>query len=675
MTWFDANYHFKKLITIDHTKVSGGSNLSSFPVLISRTDTDLKTVGNGGSVQNSSGFDIIFTDSTESTKLDHEIEKYVASTGEIEMWVRIPTLSASVDTVIYMYYDNSSISTTQENVTSVWDSNYAAVYHLKESAGTSNSIKDSTTNANHATPYTTYSSTVGDISTSSGQIDGAQSFNGSSRGIQAPSSTSLNISGINTLTISAWVKRTASNSIGTIIHHGTGGVGGYCLGVGNQNGTVNQVKLTKYGVTDIFVGSFPADTSWHYLVEVGDSTNTRAYVDGSSNGTDGNTSNWLSASVALDIGRGDLTDGGADQLFNGTIDEVRLSKIARTAGWITTEYNSQSSPSTFYSVGSAIAGSTTSSRTVPTSGVTLQTSARTVPTSGVILQTKSRTIPSSAPLLLPGITRTILTSAVLLSTAGRTVPTSAVTLQTSVRSVPTSGVMLQTNGRTVLSSAVLLATVARTITTSAVTLQTSSRTVPSSGVTLQTASRTVPTSGVLDSPGATVRTIATSGVFLQTAARTVSTSGVLSQTSNRTVLTSAAFLQTSARVISGSAVLSQTSSRTIASSGVFDTPGVTARTITTSAVFLLTSGLVVLCSAVISQTSGRTLITSGVILQTGGRTIVSTAVFTQTRTRTFPSSAVLSGVSLVPSSNLSIHVNSGQAAIHVNSGQASISVI
>ena len=32
-------------------------------------------------------YDIIFVDSTETTKLDHEIEKYVATTGEIEMWV------------------------------------------------------------------------------------------------------------------------------------------------------------------------------------------------------------------------------------------------------------------------------------------------------------------------------------------------------------------------------------------------------------------------------------------------------------------------------------------------------------------------------------------------------------------------------------------------------------
>src|SRR5260370_41912082 len=40
----------------------------------------------------------------------------------------------------------------------------------------------------------------------------------------------------------------------------------------------------------------------------------------------------------------------------GSIDEFRVSTIARSADWIATEYKNQSSPSTFYSVGSAAQG-------------------------------------------------------------------------------------------------------------------------------------------------------------------------------------------------------------------------------------------------------------------------------------------------------------------------------
>ena len=38
--------------------------------------------------------------------------------------------------------------------------------------------------------------------------------------------------------------------------------------------------------------------------------------------------------------------------MNGALDEVRISNIVRSAAWISTEYNNQSSPSTFYSVSS-----------------------------------------------------------------------------------------------------------------------------------------------------------------------------------------------------------------------------------------------------------------------------------------------------------------------------------
>jgi hypothetical protein len=41
---------------------------------------------------------------------------------------------------------------------------------------------------------------------------------------------------------------------------------------------------------------------------------------------------------------------GAD-IWNGNLDEVRLSNSARSGGWIATEYNTTNSPSTFASIG------------------------------------------------------------------------------------------------------------------------------------------------------------------------------------------------------------------------------------------------------------------------------------------------------------------------------------
>src|SRR5258708_23012447 len=88
--WFNTCYQVKKQIIIDHTKVVGGADLSNYPLLVSFIDPNL--VIPSGFVQNVNGFDIIFVSADETTQLNHEIENYNASTGEIEMYVLIPTL-------------------------------------------------------------------------------------------------------------------------------------------------------------------------------------------------------------------------------------------------------------------------------------------------------------------------------------------------------------------------------------------------------------------------------------------------------------------------------------------------------------------------------------------------------------------------------------------------------
>ena len=82
------------------------------------------------------GDDLIFTNSSKTVQLDHEIEKYDNTTGEIVAWVEVPFLSGSSNTDIYMYFGNSNVTSPTENPTGVWDANYAGVWHLGEDAAT-----------------------------------------------------------------------------------------------------------------------------------------------------------------------------------------------------------------------------------------------------------------------------------------------------------------------------------------------------------------------------------------------------------------------------------------------------------------------------------------------------------------------------------------------------------
>ena len=104
--WYNSSWTNRKAVTIDHTKISG--NLANFPLLFSITDDNLKTVVNGGQVGRSDGADVLFTSADGVTKLDHELDSYNGSNGQISAWVRLPAVSSTTDTVIYVYYGNAS---------------------------------------------------------------------------------------------------------------------------------------------------------------------------------------------------------------------------------------------------------------------------------------------------------------------------------------------------------------------------------------------------------------------------------------------------------------------------------------------------------------------------------------------------------------------------------------
>ncbi|MCK4891961.1 MAG: DUF2341 domain-containing protein [Candidatus Pacebacteria bacterium] len=129
--WYSTGgtWDYRKKFTVDHDKVHNTDQIN-FPILISRIDTDLKDTDNGGHAGQADGGDFLFTSSDGLTKLSHEIEKYDNVTGELIAWVNIPVLSASVDTVVYLYYGDNSVSDQWVTDNSVWDSNYVMVQHM-----------------------------------------------------------------------------------------------------------------------------------------------------------------------------------------------------------------------------------------------------------------------------------------------------------------------------------------------------------------------------------------------------------------------------------------------------------------------------------------------------------------------------------------------------------------
>ena len=118
---------FRKAIVISHAKVPN-SDLHDFPMLVSLTDEDLRTMANGGHVSHPDGEDISFTDGNGGTQLAHEMESYDPVKGTIRARIRVPKLSHDTDTVTYICYGGPGPSAAAK-AKDVWDANYKMVRH------------------------------------------------------------------------------------------------------------------------------------------------------------------------------------------------------------------------------------------------------------------------------------------------------------------------------------------------------------------------------------------------------------------------------------------------------------------------------------------------------------------------------------------------------------------
>lgn len=329
MTWL-----YRKSITISHTQNQDTQDLLNFPLLVLVTDPLLKSRANGGLVFNANGYDIIFTDQY-NVQLDHEIERYTAATGEIEMWVRIPTFSKTLDTLLYIYFGNSAISSSQANPTAVWDGNYKAIWHLPN--GTTLSLADSTTDAN--------TGTNSGATAVAAQIDGGASFNGSSNFISFP--TTGFPTGAGAFSFGFWFFLFGADQNNVLLDYGTR--------LANEDITLYIDGAAKFNAGfdagGNVVGPIPTTNAWHYAVATYDGTTLILYIDGVSQGSVATTGNLVNTSCVV----GALI-GGASNFFSGALDEVHVSAGAsggatRSAGWTLTEYNNQFSPGTFFTLG------------------------------------------------------------------------------------------------------------------------------------------------------------------------------------------------------------------------------------------------------------------------------------------------------------------------------------
>jgi len=317
-------------ITIDNNDID--TALSNFPVLI--------YLSNSSSGCNDEDISFVFdelqsdanrrkiavTTDDGTSQIYVEIERWNDAREEASLWVKVPTISNTDDTELYLYYDRDHSdntvyvgdpdSTAAENV---WDSYFKAVHHMEEDPTTT--INDSTSNNRDMT-------STGGMSSGNlveGKIGKGVDFDGSNDHYDS----GLNQVTIQQFTLEAWIWiGTNNNNWRTILSVGDASVfRDFC--------TYNRILSLDDGALNNF-GTAMSTGNWHYVVTTYDSSTNRGYINGTAQSQTYNES-WGEITNVFAISEW----GGNADYFDGILDEIRISNASRSASWIKATYESE----------------------------------------------------------------------------------------------------------------------------------------------------------------------------------------------------------------------------------------------------------------------------------------------------------------------------------------------
>lgn len=353
-----------------NTKASGANvaaNVARFPVLVrldANNANDVFTEAAAG------GADIRFAD-TAGVARPFDIEFWDAANKRAAIWVLADTVKGNDSVAALRMYWGVPTATSASNSKAVFDTahGFVAVWHMN---GSTNET-DATANAFAATAFG--DPTVND----SAAVGKGRKFNGSQY-FQAvgTASSALNLAADAQYTLSAWVRADSVNP--------TGGTGHVIVNKGDHQWTLatysgsNQAPNRWYEITTKANNTWNQTTTaprsadgyeglplnshvgtWRYMTGTWNGTTPEAavgriYIDGKLENT--TTPNITTHANGMDAGRGLARDvhigalsnqgagsteatGAMERYWIGSLDEIRVSRVARDSSWIRLEFETQ----------------------------------------------------------------------------------------------------------------------------------------------------------------------------------------------------------------------------------------------------------------------------------------------------------------------------------------------
>ena len=308
--WWNSDWPMRRSVTIDTsaTGVAIKDPIGATAVLVRLHDGNFPF-----SSSKPDGADLRFVGGDDKTPLAFHIEKFDPLLNEEFVLVRITDLKPGAQTSFWLYYGNHGKSAERiDNVKGTYDADTVLVYHFAERGTAAADASASGLNAqNPGTPA------------DGAMIGGGLRLEGRAS-VTVPSSPGFAwINGLS-LTWSAWVKVVAAQPNAAIFRR-VDPLGEFVVGM---DGGVPFVEITRDGTRARSPAGAPlAQGTWHHVALVADGAGMVLYVDGESYGAFNTRLPPLSGPAVIG---GEGANGAAG--FTGEIDELEISKSARSAG-------------------------------------------------------------------------------------------------------------------------------------------------------------------------------------------------------------------------------------------------------------------------------------------------------------------------------------------------------
>lgn len=306
-TWWDEAWTLRKKITVDTTANGGnvGEQIGGAVVLVRLFDGNLQFAN-----AKEDGSDIRFVAEDDKTLLTYHIERYDSLLNEAFAWVKLPEVKPGAQTSFWLYYANQGEKAVSVNdAKGTYDADSVAVYHFAE-RGTPAS--DSTSNGNNSQNAGT-------------AVEGALIAGGlrlAGQAVTIPASPSLAWASAANVTLSIWLKPSVLQPNAILVSRREA-ERSFLLGLDNG------MPFIEVSGQRSSAGAPIAVNAWRHLAVVASGGTVTLYLDGETYGTLAAAIPALNANSLLG---GDSIEGATG--FNGEVDELQISRVARSVGWV-----------------------------------------------------------------------------------------------------------------------------------------------------------------------------------------------------------------------------------------------------------------------------------------------------------------------------------------------------